>query len=307
MKIAITGSTGLIGSALANRLLAAGHELIRLVRDPQQATDAGHCWWDPQSGIKQPEKLDGIEAVVHLAGRGIADHRWTSAEKQLIRSSRIDATERLSRGLAALSNPPPLFVSASAVGIYGDCQEESVTEQHAPGDDFLATTAVDWEAASASLVTIGTQVVHTRFGVVLTTKGGALAKMLPLFRWGLGGNLGHGRQYWSWITLEDTVSAIVWLLERYAIAATTNQAEAYNLVSPQPVTNAQFTRELAQAVGRTRFLSVPAFALRLMVGEMADAALLASCRAEPARLLAEGFTFESRTLDVALKNCLHPR
>lgn len=171
MKIAITGSTGLIGSDLSSRLSTAGHDLIRLVRDPP----AGHqlralLVGDPQTGIKQREKLDGIEAVVHLAGRSIADHRWTKVE-QLIRSSRIDATERLSHDLAALASPPRLFLSASAVGIYGDCQEQVVTERQVPGDDFLAKTAVDWEAASAELVTIGTQVLHTRFGVILTTRG----------------------------------------------------------------------------------------------------------------------------------------
>lgn len=298
MNIAISGASGLIGSELANRLREDGHRVVALVRSEHEATDDQHCWWDPDRGIQQLNKLEGLDAVIHLAGRSIADHRWTDAEKELLRSSRVDATEQLCKDLLKLNNQPSTFLAASAVGYYGDCGSEQVTEQHAPGSDFLARLGVDWEAASASVQSIGTRVMHARFGVVLSPKGGALAKILPLFRWGLGSSLGNGQQYWSWISLEDTVGALRWLLMN-------DQCEgAFNFVAPDSVTNATFTRELARAVHRPRFLPVPAFALRLVIGEMADAALLSSCRAQPKRLLECGYKFAHPTLTEALEALL---
>lgn len=300
MKIAITGASGLIGRKLVERLTSNGHEVIQMVRDSQAATDASHCLWEPERGIVQLDKLAEAEVCVHLAGRSIADARWTTREKELIRQSRVQATQYLCRDLLKLNGPLKRFVSASAVGIYGDCGEEVVTEQHAPGspNDFLVSTAVDWELASAGLREQSIDVIHARFGVVLSPEGGALAKMLPLFRWGLGSPLGNGRQYWSWVALQDTVRALEWMILR---ADESPSITAYNVVAPNPVTNAEFTRLLCQRLQRRPFIPVPAFALRLMVGEMADAALLASCRAIPERVLRQGFAFESSSLDSALR------
>ncbi|MGN6135886.1 MAG: TIGR01777 family oxidoreductase [Aureliella sp.] len=299
MKIAISGSTGLIGQAVSSHLRAAGHEVIALVRSQSQATDADHCWWQPEKGVAQPEKLAGVDAVIHLAGRSIAEHRWTESEKELLRRSRVQATELLCRDLLSLPQPPQTFLAASAVGIYGDCSDAPVTEDRQPGNDFLARLAVDWEAASASLQSAGVRRIHARLGVVLSREGGALARMLPAFRLGLGGNLGSGRQFWSWIALADAVRAIEKLVIDPACEG------PFNIVAPEPVTNAEFTRQLAHAVHRMRFLPVPAFALRLGLGQMADAALLASCRAIPARLTELGFAFEYPTLESALLKLLH--
>jgi uncharacterized protein len=302
MKIAVSGSSGLIGRALCEHLREAGHQIITLVREERQASDATHCWWRPESGLEQPHKLAaGVDVVVHLAGRGIAEHRWNEREKERLRSSRVDATERLCRDLSRLATPPQAFLSASAVGIYGDCGDAQVTETHRPGAEFLSKMAADWEAASQPLAAVGSRLVHARFGIVLSRRGGALAKILPLFRWGLGSRLGTGRQYWSWIALEDTVRALEWL-------ATRSTAHGpFNIVAPEPVTNAEFTRSLARAVHRPQFLPVPATALRIAVGEMADAALLASCRAVPERLQTEGFSFQAPTLAEALERILHAK
>lgn len=290
MHIAITGASGFIGKALCDYLQTAGHRIVRLVREERQATDAAHCWWQPEAGVRQPEKLSDIDAVVHLAGRGIAEHRWTQREKELIRASRVDATELLCRDLLKLPQTPKTFLSASAVGYYGDCGDRIVTEEQPPGDDFLSRTSVGWEGASRGLEAAGVRVIHARFGMVLSPDGGALAKILPLFRRGLAGNLGSGEQYWSWITLNDVVRALAWLIVN-------DQAVGpFNVVAPEPVTNAQFTQTLASGLGRKPFLPVPKTALRLLVGEMADAALLSSCRAVPTRLDALGFQFSAPTL-----------
>ena len=298
MKIAITGSQGLIGRVLVACCPAAGHEVVTLVRDPAEATSPDRCWWDPARGIQQPEKLHGIQAVVHLAGRSIADHRWTAAEKDRLRESRVAATASLCRDLARLPHPPQVFLSASAVGFYGDCGGELVDEQTPAGSGFLAEMAQAWENASEILDSVGTRRVLARFGIVLSAQGGALAKMLPIFRWGLGANLGHGQQYWSWITRPDATRALLGLLE-------SDQARGpYNIVSPTPVTNAEFTRTLARVLHRPRCLPVPAWVLRLLMGEMADAALLASCRAVPSRLLALGCDFQHRELEPALLDAL---
>ncbi len=216
MKIAVTGASGLIGRKLVERLSQANHDVVHMVRDPQQASDAQHCLWEPERGIAQPEKLAGIDACIHLAGRNIAGARWTTREKQLIRASRIEATEILCRDLLKLDAPLKCFVSASAIGIYGECGDELVNDAHAAGskEDFLVQTAIGWEAASSRLADQGIAVYHARFGVVLSPEGGALAKMLPLFRWGLGSPLGSGKQYWSWVALSDTARALEWMVNR---------------------------------------------------------------------------------------------
>lgn len=297
MKVAISGASGFIGQKLCTYLVQNGHSVVRLVRDEDLSVGPDCCWWHPERGIQQSVKLQDVEAVVHLAGRSIADRRWSASEKALIRSSRVEATKRLCMDLARLDAPPGIFISASAVGIYGDCGDTIVTETHGAGNDFLAKTAVDWEAASTVLADAGTRIAQARFGVVLAPHAGALKKMLPIFRWGLGGVLGSGRQYWSWIGIDDAIQGLVWLLLHQA-------SGPYNLVAPSAVTNAEFTRQLAMALNRPAYLPVPAIALRWVLGEMADAALLASCRAIPQRLLESGFQFSSPSLFHALRGLI---
>jgi uncharacterized protein len=299
MRVAITGASGLVGAALAEHLRQAGHSVIRLVRDAGAAQHRDACWWEPQHGIRQPEKLYDADGFVHLAGRGIADARWTAREKQLLRESRVDATRLLCDQLASLPRVPKVFISASAIGYYGDCGAAEVDESAPPASDFLGEMARDWEAATLPLEVVETRVAHARLAVVLTPHGGALAKMLPIFRWGLGGPLGSGQQYWSWITLDDVVRGLEWLLTRSSCRG------AYNFSAPEPVTNAEFTRALARTVHRPAWLPAPRFGLRLAMGEMADAALLSSCRAVPARLLSSGFEFHHPQLDSALADLLN--
>ncbi len=233
--------------------------------------------------------MESVDAIVHLAGRSIASSRWTDAEKKRIRDSRVAATRRLVQQLVELNRPPAVFMGASAIGIYGDTGDKIVEEDHPSNDDFLASVARDWEEAVDPLRSQA-RVAHARLGIVLSSRGGALAKVLPLFRWMFGGRLGAGTQYWSWIALEDCVRAIVWMLENETASG------PYNVVAPQPVTNAEFTRQLAKAVHRPVGLPVPKFALRIAMGEMADALLLCSCRVRPSRLLASGFQFNHSTL-----------
>ncbi len=288
LRIAITGSSGFIGERLVAFLLARGHQIVRLVRHQPDVADSDQLYWDPVSGLETPEQLEACDALIHLAGRSIAAGRWTDAEKQRIRESRVLATEVLVSQLMGLSQPPKTFVGASAVGLYGDCAAEEVDENHPPGDDFLASVAMDWEHAAQPLKShpSAIRVAHARLGVVLDPAQGAMAKMLPLFRMGVAGKLGQGTQYWSWVAVEDVVTAIAWIVE----VPTANGP--YNVVAPHPVSNAEFTKQLASVLRRPAMLGVPEFMLRLAVGEMADALLLTSCRAVPKRLMAEGFTFQ---------------
>ncbi|GAB5405298.1 MAG: hypothetical protein Aurels2KO_35290 [Aureliella sp.] len=247
-----------------------------------------HLVWDPEHGIDGLSEVEPIDAFVHLAGRSIASRRWSDGEKKLIRRSRVDATQVLADQISTLSSPPKVFVSTSAVGIYGECGDRLVEDDHPIDDtgDFLGEVARDWEAATAPLVQHPTvRVVHPRLGIVMTPEGGALGKVLPLFKNFLGGRLGSGSQYWAWVSMRDCVDSIIWMLE------TETATCAYNVVAPNPVTNLDFTQQLASAVGRPVSLPVPAFALRLAMGEMADALLLRSCRAVPSRLLQSGFAF----------------
>ena len=253
--------------------------------------DAKSIHWDPQRGMTDETALDGFDALIHLAGKSIASGRWTAAIKQEIRDSRVEATQILASQIANLSDPPPTIVSASAVGLYGSAGDTILDEDAATGSDFLASVASDWEAACDPLRAAGLRVVHPRLGIVLGSGGGALQKMLSLFRFGLGGKLGNGSQYWSWISLADCISALVWLLE------TETATGPYNLVSPQPLTNGDFTKILAAHLRRPAVVPAPAFGLRLAMGEMADALLLASCRAVPKRLREQGFVHRQATLD----------
>jgi hypothetical protein len=300
MHIAVTGSRGLIGSALVRFLAAGGHRVTRLVR----GADAGPgptARWSVERGLEAAERLAGLDAVVHLAGENLAAGRWTPARKEAIRRSRVEGTRRLASALARLGRPPQIFVSASAVGIYGNRGEEILDEKSAPGRGFLADLCRDWEAATAPLAPSGARIVQLRFGMVLAADGGALAKMLPVFRLGAGGVLGDGRQAMSWIGRDDALAVILHAVTSGELAG------PVNAVAPVPVTNAEFTRILARVLGRPAFLRVPAAALRLVYGELADETLLASQHVVPARLLATGYRFLDAELEPALAHVLGVR
>ncbi len=293
--IAITGASGFVGTALRERLTALGHDVRRFVRNNSDAADA--IAWDPQTGRIDMDKARAIDAVVHLAGENVAGGRWTAARKRAIRDSRGPATEKLCRALAQLEKPPVL-VSASATGIYGDRGDELLDERSAAGQGFLAEVATEWERGTEPLAQRGARVCLLRIGMVLGKDGGALKKMLPPFRLGLGGPIGSGKQWTSWVALDDLCAAIAFLLQNDAAKG------PYLCVSPKPVTNRDFAKALGRAVHRPALLPVPAFALRLLFGEMADAVLLSSQRAMPRRLLDAGFRFAHEDVDDALRSVL---
>ncbi|MCO5996464.1 TIGR01777 family oxidoreductase [Actinoallomurus rhizosphaericola] len=294
MQIAITGSTGLIGQALVRALRDEGLTVLRLVRRRPAADD--EVRWDP-FGEVDTASLEGVDVVVHLAGAGIGDRRWTDCYKQEIRDSRIEGTRTLCRALAALDDPPSLLVSSSAVGYYGCTGDRTVDEDSPPGEGFLADVCRDWEAATAPAAEAGIRVVIPRTGVVLAREGGTLGRMLPLFRAGLGGRLGSGRQWFSWITLADEVAAL-----RFLIGGPLEGP--VNLTAPEPVTNAAYTTALGRALHRPTPFAVPPFALRLALGGLADEGVLVSQRVLPARLTAAGFGFRYPDLASALAGIL---
>ncbi len=297
MRIAVTGSTGLVGSALVVLLERRNHEVLRLVRN-QHDTGAGAAYWDPAAGVLDPATLTGVDAVVHLAGENIASGRWTPEFKARVSSSRTEPTRLIARTLASMANGPRIFLSASAVGYYGHRGDTPLTEQDRPGNDFLASLCVEWESATRPAAEAGVRVNQLRMGMVLAKEGGALAKMLPLFRMGLGGVVSNGRQHMSWVTLHDAVRAIAHLLETAAPEG------PVNVTAPGPVTNRVFTRTLAHVLNRPALLPVPAFAARIALGEMADAVLLSSIRVMPAALEQQGFVFHHPTLEEALRTLL---
>lgn len=297
MNILITGSSGLIGSAASSFLEAGGHTVTRLVRS-HPATAGRTVLWDPARGAIDMAGIEGQDAVIHLAGENIGSGRWTAAKKARIRASRIDGTKLLCESLSRLNRPPRIFVSASAIGYYGDRGEETLQEEHLPGATFLSQVCEQWEKATRPAARLGMRVVQLRFGVVLSAAGGALAKMLTPFRLGLGGVLGSGRQYMSWITLDDAVGAI------FRALITKTLAGPVNAVSPYPVTNREFTLTLGRVLGRPTVVPMPAFAARLAFGEMADELLLASARVEPIRLIATGYHFLYPELEPALRHLM---
>jgi hypothetical protein len=287
----------LIGSALCTRLEEAGHEVTRVVRHPSSDGNRTTAW-DPDAGTIDAQSFEGLDGVVNLAGTGVADHRWTPSRKQAVLESRTRGTALLSETLAGLKNPPRVLVNGSAIGFYGDCGDETVTEQHGPGEDFLASVCQRWEAATAPASKAGTRVAFARTGLVLATNGGALPKLLRLFRLGLGGRFGRGTQWWSWITIDDEVAALVWLLEH-------DHAGPVNLTAPGPVTNRDFTRALAGALSRPAVLSVPRFGPSIVLGaELAGSLLFTSAKVRPAVLEAEGFVFAGPQLEGALRHLL---
>jgi uncharacterized protein (TIGR01777 family) len=296
MRILMTGASGLIGTALVPSLTSSGHEVTRLVRgQPKPGEKAVH--WDPLAGNIDVSAIEGIEAVVHLAGENIAE-RWTAAKKASIRDSRVKGTQLLCETLTRLSSPPKVLVSASAIGYYGDRGEETLTDDSPPGRGFLSEVCRAWEAATEPARQHGLRVVQLRLGIVLSTAGGALAKMLPPFRLGLGGILGSGRQYMSWIALDDVAGVFEHVILSDGLQGPTNA------VAPRAVTNQEFTKTLGQVLGRPTVMPLPAFAARLMFGEMADELLLASARVQPTKLLASGYQFRYTELAEALRHLL---
>lgn len=299
MSILVSGTGGFIGSALFDFLKSQGENVTRLVRG---ATPAPRdIWWDPRVGSISPERMAGIDAVVHLAGASISSRRWTPTWKSEIRDTRIHTTRFLAEACAAMSHQPRVFVCASAVGFYGDRGDERLTEKSAAGKGFLADVCREWEQAAQPAREAGIRVVHLRLGMVLGTGGGALAKMLPAFRWGLGGRLGTGRQFMSWISIDDVVAAIHHVLYNDDIHG------PVNIVSPNPVTNAEFTRALAEILRRPAVMGLPAPLLRILLGELADELLLSSTQALPAVLSDAGFTFQHADLRTALRQSIDRR
>ena len=297
MKILITGASGLIGQALTKQLNASGHTTVAAVRREPRRND--EVQWNPTTGEMSPSAFDGVDAVVHLAGAGIGDKRWTDAYKMEILQSRTLGTALLADTMASLDKKPTVFLSGSAIGIYGVRDDIELGEDAAIGTGFLADVCRDWEAASASASAAGIRTVLLRTGIVLSPKGGALKKQLPLFKLGLGGKFGNGKQWQSWISITDEVNAIIHLL-------TSNLSGAVNLTAPNAVTNAEFTRVLASVVSRPAILPIPSFGPKLLLGgELADALLFTGQRVVPNALVADGFHFAHPTLDVALRALLN--
>jgi uncharacterized protein (TIGR01777 family) len=297
MRVLISGATGLVGTALGEALLSAGHSVSALVR-PGRPASPGSVRWDPAGGEFDAAAAEGAEAVVHLAGESIASGRWNDRRKAELRSSRVAATRNLVAGLGRMQRKPAVLVSASAVGYYGNRGDEELTEDSPPGRDFLAGLAVEWEAEAARAEAHGIRVVMARFGIILSPRGGALGRMLLPFRMGVGGRLGSGKQWMSWVSLPEVAAILRYAIENPAVRG------PVNAVAPHPVRNAEFTRTLGRVLGRPTILPAPAFALRLALGEMADALLLSSQRVLPQRLAASGYQFRHEELEAALRELL---
>jgi hypothetical protein len=296
VRIAVTGASGLIGGALLPALHASGHETVVLVRRP---AGPGEARWNPSVGEIDPGAFLGVDAVVHLAGAGIGDRRWSAARKDLILRSRVDSTTLVGRSLAALDHPPAVLVSASAIGYYGDRGDEELTEASGPGTGFQAEVCRAWEEATSEAEAAGIRVVHLRSAVVLSRHGGALARQLPLFRAGLGGRLGSGKQWFSWISARDEVGAILHVIGDSSLAG------AVNASAPAPVTNREYTLVVGRVLHRPAVLGVPPVALRLGLGrQLADELLLGSLRVLPARLIGAGYRFRDPVLEGALAEAI---
>jgi uncharacterized protein len=297
MHIAVTGSTGFIGNALVASLAAAGHTVTRVVRS--QPTGANEIRWDIGAGTIDRDGLRGVDAVVHLAGEGIAERRWTTEQKQRILTSRTQGTRLVAEALAGLDDGPRVLVSASAIGYYGERGDEVLTEDSGPGDDFLAEVVQAWEAAADPAREAGIRVVHPRIGIVQSPDGGALGKVLPLFKLGLGGKLGSGRQYWSWVSRDDVIGLI-----EHALADEDLDGPV-NAVAPNPVTNAEYTKILGRVLGRPTVLPVPPFGPAILLGrELAESLVFTSARILPERAEKAGYAFRHTTLEACLRDVL---
>jgi len=296
MKIIISGASGFVGSALTEELRQAGAHVVTLVRRSSSDTDTERRW-DPVAGILDPSVLSSADAVINLNGRSISQGRWSAKVKDELRSSRLDSTRTIVDAIARAEKPPPLLISASATGFYGDRGDENLDETSSPGTGFLADLARDWEAAAAQARSESTRVVPIRLGMVLGD-GAALEKMLPPFKLGLGGPMGNGRQWWPWIAIDDVVGAVGHILEHSDISG------PVNLVAPETVTSRGFARALGTYLGRPAILPAPAFAIKLALGEMAEALLLSSTRAVPKVLEDTGYEFKAPTLTAAFQRIL---
>jgi uncharacterized protein (TIGR01777 family) len=300
MRILISGSTGLVGTALVEKLSREGHTVARLVRRGTSVAESAagahtqRVAWDPVAGEFDAAGAEGADALVHLAGASIAGGRWNAARKQLLRTSRIDATRHLVGALAKLQRPPRSILSASAIGFYGNRGDETLSEASAPGNDFLAAACREWEAEAARAVEFGARVVNLRFGIILARRGGALPQMVMPIKLGVGGRLGNGRQWMSWVTLAETVRIVEFALANAGLAGPVNVA------APNPARNSEFTKVLAKTLHRPALFPAPAFALRLALGEMADALLLSSQKVVPSRLVDSGYSFAQPNLAEAL-------
>jgi uncharacterized protein (TIGR01777 family) len=296
MNILVSGSTGLVGAELVPALAGQGHVVTRLIRSGDAPGKT--IRWDPEGGQLDTAALEGFDAVIHLAGESIASGRWNTAKKARIRESRVQGTRLLAERLAATSRTPRVLICASAIGYYGSRGDEIMTEASSTGSGFLAEVCRDWEAAPAPASAKGIRVVNCRFGVILSARGGALAKMLLPFRLGTGGKIGSGGQYMSWIAVDDAVGAIEHGLARDKVQG------PINCVAPNPVTNLQFTKTLGRVLSRPTIIPMPAFAARLVFGEMADELLLSSTRVQPSKLLETGYNFRWPELEGALRHLL---
>jgi len=295
MKIVISGASGLIGTQLVAKLSNSGHEVVRLVR---RSPKSGEIQWNPKSGTLDAAALEGADAVIHLSGAGIGDKRWSTSYRKEILDSRTDTTALLAKTIASLTRKPSVFLSGSAIGIYGARNDEQLTEVSTHGTGFLAEVCEQWEAAAKPAVDAGVRTVYLRTGIVLSPKGGALKKLLPLFKLGVGGKFGNGKQWQSWISIDDEIGAIEHLL-------TANVSGAVNLTAPNPVTNAEFTKVLASVLKRPAIVPVPTFAPKIVLGgELADALLFTGQRVIPAALNASGYSFKHSTLESALRSLL---
>lgn len=297
MKIAVTGSTGLVGKRITAELEAAGHQVVKLVRRVRNSEN--EFSWNPETDKIDAKAFEGVDAVIHLAGENIASKRWSSEQKMKIKQSRVNGTKLISGTLATLDNPPRVLVSASAIGFYGNRGAEILTEESKSGEGFLAAVCRDWEDATRNAESKGLRVVHARLGVVLSKEGGALKMMLPPFLMGAGGPLGNGKQYMSWIDLDDAAKAFIYL-------ATESQVSGpVNLVAPTPETNADFTKKLAKVIHRPAFFPVPEMGVKVLFGEMGEELLLSSNRVSAAKLVNSGFKFTYPDLESALKHELN--
>lgn len=296
MKVLITGASGLIGTALQSSLRAKGHKLLLATRD--EPKDEEHIQWDAEKGFTDPEKLEGVDAVVHLAGEPIAGLRWTDDKKKAIRDSRVDGTRSVIEAISKLDEPPKVLVAASAIGYYGERGDDELTERSAAGTGFLPEVCKEWEAESRRAEDAGIRTVLLRTGLVLSKDGGALGTMLLPFRMGVGGVVGSGKQWMSWISLDDHIAAIEFAVENE------NLRGAVNSVSPNPVTNEEFTKTMGDVLYRPTFIPLPEFAVSMLMGEMGDALLLTSTKVIPKRLDDAGFEFKFPELKAALEHAV---